>query len=148
MTDTDTKIINQSITRFLSRREHSFNELLEKLLAKGFDQNLCTQQLIKFKEKDIQSDTRFVESFVRNAYMNGKGPQFIRQSMYTHQINESLASEHISSDEYDWYNLAIQVRQKRFSQLPPTDFKDKQKQMRFLQYRGFEQDHINAAFDA
>lgn len=147
MTDTDTKIINQSITRFLSRREHSHAELLEKLTNKGLSPQLCMQQLAKFREKDIQSDQRFVESFVRNAYMNGKGPQFVRQSMYAHQINESVANLAIQNEEYDWYNLACEVREKKFGSATAIDFPTKQKQMRFLQYRGFEQDHINAAFD-
>ncbi|MFW8590202.1 regulatory protein RecX [Glaciecola sp. 2405UD65-10] len=147
MTETDTKIINHAITRFLARREHSYAELLEKLLKKGFDENKCEQQLRQFKEKNIQSNSRFVESFVRNAYMNGKGPQFIRQSMYQHQINEQDANEFISSEEFDWYESATRVREKRFGSDMPIDFTAKQKQMRFLQYRGFEQAHINHAFE-
>ncbi|MDH3812818.1 MAG: RecX family transcriptional regulator, partial [Gammaproteobacteria bacterium] len=35
---------------------------------------------------------------------------------------------------------------KKFGTSAPSDFKEKARQMRFLQYRGFEQDHIQSAF--
>ena len=41
--------------------------------------------------------------------------------------------------------LARHERVKKFGAAMPADFKEKAGQMRFLQYRGFEQDHIRAA---
>ena len=46
----------------------------------------------------------------------------------------------------DWYALASEQRVKKFGPDAPSDFKEKARQMRFLQYRGFEQDHIQKAF--
>lgn len=145
MTQSDTKIINHSITRFLARREHSYQELLQKLSKKGFCPEKCTQQMNQFVERGLQSNQRFVESFVRNAYLNGKGPQFIRNSMHAHDINESDANIQIENEDYDWFTLAQKVREKKFGENKPTDFVLKQKQMRFLQYRGFEQEQIKYA---
>ena len=45
----------------------------------------------------------------------------------------------------DWFELAGEQRRKKFGAEAPADFKEKARQMRFLQYRGFEQDHIQAA---
>ncbi|MGB3725123.1 MAG: regulatory protein RecX [Glaciecola sp.] len=142
MSENETKIINHAITRWLSRREHSYQELLQKLLAKEYSHNLCEQQLQQFVDKGIQSDTRFTEAFIRNAYISGKGPQQIRQKLYQHKINETVMNQFIDSDQFDWFESAAKVRAKKFGALP-HDFESKQKQMRFLQYRGFEQDHIN-----
>ena len=141
------KIINHTITRLLSRREHSQAELLQKLSAKGLSEPLCLQQIKKFTDKGIQSDQRYAESLVRSAYAKGKGPVFVRQTLNAQNINIGWAQDLIKSHEYDWYQLAIDVRQKRFGQDVPTDFAAQQKQKRFLQYRGFEAEQIQNVFD-
>ena len=145
MSEDQAKIINHTITRLLSRREHSQFELMQKLLAKGLDDALCRQQLQFFIDKRIQSDERYIEAYVRSAYQKGKGPQVIRQTLAQHDIEG--VSEYIFNDDYDWYALASEVRIKRFGDGAHVDFAEKQKQMRFLQYRGFEQEQINAAFE-
>ncbi len=147
MTEDEAKIINHTITRLLSRREHSQFELIQKLIARGFNEKLCEKQLQFFIDKRIQSDERYLEAYVRSAFIKGKGPQVIRQTLNQHNIEGGHVNEHIYDEDYDWYKLATEVRIKRFGQSPPLDFTDKQKQMRFLQYRGFEQEQINAAFD-
>lgn len=143
----EAKIINHTITRLLSRREHSQFELIQKLVARELNEKLCYQQLQFFIDKHIQSDQRYLEAYVRSAYLKGKGPQVIRQTLSQHNIEGVNVNEQIHDEEYDWYNLAFDVRKKRFGKAKPADFIDKQKQMRFLQYRGFEQEHINAAFE-
>ena len=47
----------------------------------------------------------------------------------------------------DWHRLARDVRLRKFGRQQPADFKAKAKQMRFLQYRGFEPDHVQRAMD-
>ena len=81
MSAEEAKIINQMITRYLSRREHSYFELTQKLTQKGFSLKACKKQLDLYVQRDIQSDSRYVQSMVRNAYHNGKGPQVIRQTL-------------------------------------------------------------------
>ncbi|MFT4652769.1 MAG: regulatory protein [Kangiellaceae bacterium] len=147
MSEDQAKIINHNITRLLSRREHSQFELIQKLALKGFDQKLCVQQLQFFIDKRIQSDERYLEAYVRSAFLKGKGPQVIRQTLSQHNIDGTHVKQYIYDDDYNWYNLAVEVRAKRFGQELPIDFTDKQKQMRFLEYRGFEQEQINAAFN-
>jgi regulatory protein len=147
MSEDEAKIINHAITRLLSRREHSQYELVQKLVAKGLNEQLCYQQLQFFIDKRIQSDERYLEAYVRSAYLKGKGPQVIRQTLSQHNIEGVQVNEHIFIEDYDWFALAIEVRTKRFGEHAPEDFADKQKQMRFLQYMGFEQELINAVFD-
>lgn len=143
----EAKIINQTITRLLSMREHSQFELLRKLAVKGHCQLSSENQLQLFIEKGIQSDQRYLESYVRSAYLKGKGPQVIRQVLKQHNIEGTHVSEHIKNEDYDWYSLAAKVRNKRFGEILPCEGVAKLKQMRFLQYRGFEKEHIKAAFE-
>lgn len=147
MNDKDSQIINQQITRYLARREHSKVELLQKLLAKGYQKTVCEEQIRYFAEHNLQSDSRYCESFIRGAYTKGKGPRIIRQGLKQHEIDDVIVNQSISSPELDWYELALKVRIKKFSEEIPQDFKLIYKQKSFLQYRGFEQAQIDFAFE-
>jgi SOS response regulatory protein OraA/RecX len=57
-------------------------------------------------------------------------------------VEEALASV------ADWAALAREVRRRRFGPEPPADWKEKGRQARFLQYRGFSNDHIRSALGA
>ena len=47
--------------------------------------------------------------------------------------------------EADWFESAKKVKTKKFGDFFETDYALRQKQKRFLQYRGFYQDHIDYA---
>jgi regulatory protein len=49
---------------------------------------------------------------------------------------------------HDWRLLARELRARKFGAEPPTDWPEKVRQARFLQYRGFSSDHIRAATGA
>jgi regulatory protein len=46
----------------------------------------------------------------------------------------------------DWAAEARTVREKRFGSDQPADYKDRARQSRFLQYRGFSSEQIRQAF--
>lgn len=140
------KKINSVITRFLARREYSAFELTQKLVQRGFDSHIVDQQLNLFIEKKLQSDSRYAQSVVRIGYMNGKGPRYIEQKLKQQQIDENLYQTYMFSEEFDWFAKANEVRLKKYGDTQVTDFRVKQKQMRFLQSRGFDLDQIKDAF--
>jgi len=45
----------------------------------------------------------------------------------------------------DWFELARQVRVRKFGENLPAEFAEKARQMRFLQYRGFDAEQIQVA---
>ena len=145
MTDNEVKIINNAITRLLASREHSRQELLNKLINKGFDANLCRQQIEKFSNENIQSDNRFTEVFVRSKAQKGFGESRIRMELREHDIDGAAVSEAIQELEIDWFELAVQVLNKKFGSQSVGDWKEQQKRQRFLQYRGFTGEQIKYA---
>lgn len=147
MSDNDAKIIRHKLTRLLSRREQSQHELRRKLADLELAPELVSETMTKFAEKDIQSDYRYAEAVVRGAYRKGKGPVFIERSLKEHNIDYNLVKELTADESFDWFELAKAVRLKRFGEHLPDDWADKQKQMRFLQYRGFAQEQIKYAFE-
>ncbi len=147
MSDNDAKIIRHKLTRLLSRREHSQTELRKKLSDLEVSTDIIDETIKKFAEKDIQSDLRFAEAVVRGAYYRGKGPVFIERELNNHNIDFALVRELINDDDFDWFESSKAVRVKRFGEDLPDDWTAKQKQMRFLQYRGFAQEQIKYAFE-
>jgi regulatory protein len=145
--DNPQRIIRHKITRLLAKREHSYAELLQKLEVLALPEHDVTHVLQQFVAKDIQSDARFTFHFVRNCMAKGQGLSRIKQALYPHQIDESMLNEALAELQPDWFALAYQVKCKKYAVYPETDWTLKQKQMRFLQYRGFNQEQISHAVD-
>jgi len=133
---------------YLARREHGRVELVTKVVQSGFDVSVANDAVAQLVDDGLQSDQRFVESFIRSRITQGKGPARIRADLRGRGLNDNLIDEGLLETGQDWYQLAIEVRLKKFASLPPEDFKEKARQMRFLQSRGFEQDHIQVAVSA
>jgi regulatory protein len=131
---------------FLARREYGQTELIRKLADKGFDRDVAGQAVVQLQEEGLQSDQRFAESFVQSRINQGKGPVRIRMDLGQRGISDSTIEIALEEADPDWRALAREQRHKKFGAATPSDFKEKARQMRFLQYRGFEQDHIQSAF--
>lgn len=132
----------------LARREHSRDELARKLQDAGFDGDTVAQTLDRLADEGLQSDARFVESFVSSRYRKGKGPSRIRAELGDRGVAGAEVDCAIADADLDWVALAVEVRARKFGLEPPADFPARAKQMRFLQYRGFSQEQIDAALDA
>lgn len=149
MTEDTRKIISNCIQQLLARREHSKVELARKLHSKGFDAQLCAEMIERYAVENVQSDMRFAEMLVRSKVSKGQGVERIRNELREHQIDQQAIQLALQSSEQelqlDWFELAKQVRQKKFGQSVPQDWQQKQKQQRFLQYRGFTLEQIDYA---
>ncbi len=132
----------------LARREHGRAELERKLIAAGFGADVAADALQRLAEDGLQSDRRFVESFVQSRINQGKGPLRIHADLGQRGVAASLVDDVLGAACEDWVALARNARQKKFGSSRPVDFKDKARQMRFLQQRGFEPDQVQAAVSA
>ena len=126
--------------KMLIRREHSQLELNNKLQLKGFDDADIKYSIDLLIEQKYQSDERFSEAFILMRYNQGKGPVII----YSELKKRGIESFDLSI--YDWFELAKEVRGKKFGQNLPSDYKTQARQKRFLKSRGFGFDEINKAF--
>jgi len=126
--------------KMLIRREHSKLELLQKLNLKGFDDSVINYSITLLADQKYQSDKRFSEAFILMRYNQGKGPL---------KISVELKSRGISGFDltlFNWFELAKEVKYKKFGDSKSLDYKEEAKQKRFLQSRGFGFDEINQAF--
>lgn len=130
---------------FLARREYGQAELIRKLADKGYKHSVVEQAISRLTDEGLQSDRRFAESFVQSRVNQGKGPVRITLDLGQRAISDAVIDAALNESATDWGALARDVRVKKFGRGRPADFKAKAQQMRFLQYRGFEQDHIQRA---
>jgi len=126
--------------KMLIRREHSQLELSKKLKLKGFDDTDIKTSIDLLIEQRYQSDERFSEAFILMRYNQGKGPVIISSELKKRGI------ENFNLSIFDWFELAKDVRDKKFGQNIPLDYKTQAKQKRFLKSRGFDFDQIDKAF--
>ena len=137
--------IRKKAMDFLARRDYGKAELIRKMADKGYLRRLVEQEVQKLADEGLQSDDRFAEAFVQSRINQGKGPVRIRLDLGQRGISDAIVEMAIEASAADWHGLARAVRVRKFGADEPADFKAKAKQMRFLQYRGFEQDHVQSA---
>ncbi|MGM8909992.1 regulatory protein RecX [Psychrobacter sp. 1U1] len=153
---------------YLSRREYGKAELKQKLLDKEQDPDKIDALLDEFEEKGYQSDYRTTLMLIRESIRKGRGRGRIKQEFYRKKvempsnIDELIDMANAESDEFsefiddsadnlvegvDWLKLAVVARTKKYGNNIPTEQKDKARQLRFLQYRGFKSDICFAALN-
>ena len=130
----------------LSRREYGSQELLRKMLLKDHDQDVSEQVLSELIEEDLLSDERFAEAMVSHGAFKGQGPRKIRHDLAKKSLDTHFVNAAFNSSTVDWFALCKEVRLKKYGAENPKEWKDKAKQMRFLQTRGFDTEQINASF--
>lgn len=130
----------------LAMREHSRLEIKNKLKKKDFSEDVDLDVLLdELEDKNYLNEERFTESFIRYRSSRGQGPLKISSELYKRGIALTKISNAMQSSEIDWYKHANEQREKKFGLQLPFDFKEKSRQMRFLQGRGFDHDMINQA---
>ncbi|MGG2096054.1 regulatory protein RecX, partial [Acinetobacter haemolyticus] len=87
-------------------------------------------------EKNYQSDQRVAALTLSSQIRKGKGLQRIKQALKAKQLDAELIAEEL--EEVDWLDQAYQLKVKKFGEDVTKDPKLKAKQIRFLQYRGFD----------
>lgn len=132
---------------YLSRREHSERELARKLVAKGHAEDLVAEVLAGLVADGLLSDARFTEAFVHSRFQRGAGPRKIHAELHTRGIDEGLIHDCLDVYADRWQALVGEVRTRKYGAAPPADFRERARQMRFLQQRGFTAEQITAAFE-
>lgn len=168
--DRETRYLRWLAFYYLSKKELSRHELKTKLIAKDCDPQAVDELLDEFAQKGHQSDTRFATMLVRETVRKGRGVRYLTDSLKKAGLDvkdfggmdELIAMSDVDSvadgtildddnkdddrdDEINWLKLAVEARCKKYGNTIPKDPKEKARQLRFLQYRGFDAD---ICFDA
>jgi regulatory protein len=154
LTDAEAGDPNHSLAyavALLARRDYSTRELRQKLKERGFLEHAIEPVLIDLEETRKLDDQRYGANVVATRSRRAYGPARIRNELR----RKGVAAEAIEiamaggegEESPDYFQLARDARIRKFGPELPTDRKEKARQARFLQYRGFSTDHIRAALD-
>ena len=130
----------------LARREHSREELRRKLLARDLPTDEVEAALDALQAEGLASDARFAEAFVTARSRRGQGPRRIRAELEARGVVPAHADEPLRA--VDWGATAAAARQKKFGAGRPADLRERARQVRFLEYRGFTGEQIRQALEA
>ena len=139
----DEAACKRTAVELLARREHSRLELERKLAARGFADDVIGPALDALERTGTLAASRFTESFIRSRLAKGQGPVRIRAKLAERGVVDEQAAELLRSADVDWLATARAVRRKRFGAEPPRDFRERARQARFLQHRGFTADQVD-----
>ncbi|HET6655399.1 MAG TPA: regulatory protein RecX [Gammaproteobacteria bacterium] len=128
--------------RLLVRREHSRAELQRKLAQRGCDAAEVDDALGTLERERLLSDDRFAEQFVRSRVERGAGPAKIRADLRQRGVADSIVADALEEYAADWRQRAQEVRRKRFGDALPDEYRERARQARFLQARGFTAEQI------
>ncbi|ENW80809.1 hypothetical protein F909_02097 [Acinetobacter sp. ANC 3929] len=120
----------------LTRRDYSKAELITKLNLYAINPDEVANLVEELAQQNYQSDQRVAELTLASQIRKGKGLQRIKQALKAKQLDAELLVEELQ--DVNWLDQAYQLKVKKFGEEVATDPKIKAKQVRFLQYRGFD----------
>ena len=148
----DVPVLRRAAMDFLARREHSLLELQRKLTQKFPDQDrdLIDQVLDDLRSENLQSDERFVESYVRYRRSRGFGYLHIKADIQARGVSESLVDHYLHHDDDGWLLSVEELLNRKLGEQGRLEFgsKEHRKILRFLESRGFTASQIRRAVDA
>lgn len=129
----------------LSRKDHSSNGMRRALHLLTDDGMAVEAVIARLCDNSYLDDQRMAENMVSRLLRKQYGPLRIRLELRQKSIEQDVADKTISRCNADWFQMASDSRRKKFGDERPTDTKEKIRQMRYLQSRGFSMDMINEA---
>ena len=156
--------IRMAAMNILVGREHSIDELRQKLkrklkkpdaLSDNSDASVESERLELLIETVLEQliddrlldESRFTECFIRSRINKGSGPVKIRHELMNRGISRELTDDYLDNSYEFWQEHIEAVRNKRFGNQYPKDYKEQSRQSRFLYQRGFSGELIQRLFN-
>ncbi|WP_319523497.1 regulatory protein RecX [uncultured Desulfosarcina sp.] len=141
----------QSAFRILARRDHTTNELAQKLRRKGYGRKAVDGALERCRELGYLDDARTARMMAGHLVARGYGPLRIRQVLGQKGLEETLVERVMAAGESEdnQVRAAKKALEKKASRLgrESDPWKRRQIAYRFLTGRGFSSAVVNRAID-
>ncbi len=144
---TDPAAARTAAVALLAGRDFAAGELLLRLTARGFGPEIAGAVIEELTASGTLNEARYAHNYVAWHAARGQGPVRIAADLRKYGVEETLIGAALAAG-MDWTALARRVCRGKFGPQQPASWREKARQMRFLQYRGFSSDHIRAAIGA
>jgi regulatory protein len=128
----------------LARRDYASSDLRRKLADKGYDPAVVAAVVDRLLAEHLLDDRRYVDNFVTYHAARGQGPARIRAELRKIGTQGEMVDSSLAAYP-DWMLQIHAARKKKYGAALPTEFADKQRQAKFLGYRGFTGAQIRSA---
>ena len=128
----------------LARRDHSSDDLYRKLLERGYDGSVVAPLIEALVAEKLLDDRRYMENFVAYHAARGQGPLRVRMELRRHGLQGPVVEDYLGNYP-EWLVHLRKARLKKFGAALPGTYADRQRQARFLGYRGFTGAQIRTA---
>jgi regulatory protein len=143
--EADERTVRTAALALLAGRDFARQELAGRLIRRGYPASIVESVVERLAAERLQDEGRFAEQLVARHAGRGHGPNRIRMELRERGVPDADGEQALAASSIDWVASATRERQRRFRGPPPRDFRERAKQARFLQYRGFSADQIRAA---
>lgn len=121
----------------------SLSRLLKKLTEK---EEYVDRVIRRLSDNYYLNDTQLITNLIDKHTRKLHGPTRIKQEIRQKGFPQELIDQKIEESGIDWYSMAKEASIKKFFDTPPSEQKEKAKQIRYLQYKGFSMDMIFESF--
>lgn len=131
----------------LTRRDHTSQELRQKLSRKDYPTAEIETVLTSLEATGLINTVRFAESYTHYRRAKGYGPRRIAMELQSKGIAEAVIAEQVKITDNAWFTEIRTIWRKHFKGRQPADQRERARQLRFLYNRGFTQDQIKSVFE-
>ncbi|WP_324044175.1 regulatory protein RecX [Aeromonas dhakensis] len=134
--------------RSLARRESAESELARRLRQQGYLEEVIEAVLDYCRGYNWVNDERYGAMAVRAGAAKGHGPLKIRFELRRKGLDDGQIDAAFEQPELDWFELALELLERRANLADLADFKLRMKWLKYLLGRGFSQDQARYAISA
>lgn len=139
----DVPVLRRAAMDSLARREHSYYEISQKLLARfpEADPEMVDAVVARLRAQNLQSDERFTEAYVRYRKSRGFAYLHIKSDLVQRKVPLPIINAYLYEDDADWQEIALRLVERKIGEGSRLEFGSKQHRRlaRFLESRGFSQ---------
>ena len=143
--EADERTVRTAALALLAGRDFAREELAQRLARRGYQPALVETVVAGLVAERLLCESRFTAQFIGQHAGRGQGPLRIRMELRERGVADTDIDEALDTADQDWVAVAREARRKRFGAAGPADFRERARQGRFLQYRGFSSEQIRAA---
>jgi len=107
------KVVLHKAVDILSRREHSYVELEQKLRSRDYEACFIDDVLAQLIDQGYLSDRRFAELYIRQRSQKGYGRRDIESWLIARGVDRSLIQSAMRVEAPDWVEIATATLRKK-----------------------------------
>ena len=132
---TEQELYDQAVA-LLAKRDYASGEIRRLLKQHCSDADIVEEAMDRLLSHHYLDDSRLVEKEIRKNLAKHHGISRIKQELRQKSLDPLAIEQALEELDVDWFELASELKTKKFGDDIPEDPKEKAKQIRYLQYRG------------